>query len=241
MEDSDTKSHQEERRRGDRRVGDRRAVGAEDSAPKLTVMLVDSEALVRSAIAELLRNEPGIEVVAESSSAAKAKQVANGHKPQIILFAPPLETESASVTEEITRLREVSPDSKLIVLTGSEDPVFARDVLRAGAVGYMLTREEPEDLLKAILRASKGTLSISPSVVVQIARLDTQNGDGDLTDREKEILRLVALGHTSNEIAEQLFLSARTVESHRANMIRKLDVDSRAGLVRYAIDNGLVS
>ena len=241
MDDPDTKSLQEERRRGDRRVGDRRAVGAEDSAPKLTLMLIDGEALVRSAIAEMLQNEPGIEVVAESSSAATAKQVATGHKPQIILFAPPLQTESASAAEEITSLREASPESKLIVLSGSEDPAFARDVLRAGAVGYMLTREEPEELLKAIIRASKGNPSISPSVAVQIARLDAQNGDGDLTDRGKEILRLVALGHTSNEIAEQLFLSARTVESHRANMIRKLDVDSRAGLVRYAIDNGLVS
>ena len=132
MDDPDTKSLQEERRRGDRRVGDRRAVGAEDSAPKLTLMLIDGEALVRSAIAEMLQNEPGIEVVAESSSAATAKQVANGHKPQIILFAPPLQTESASAAEEITSLREASPESKLIVLSGSEDPAFARDVLRAG-------------------------------------------------------------------------------------------------------------
>lgn len=213
----------------------------EHSGPRLTVMLASDETLVRSAIAALLASDPRIEIVAQPSDSEMAIQAANGHKPNIILFDPPPETNTEAAVEQVSRLLEASPDSKVVVLSSREDPVFARDVLRAGAVGFMLTREDPEELFKAIIRASKGTPSISPAVAVLIAKLDSRNGDGELTDREKEILKLVALGHTSNEIAVQLFVSARTVESHRANMIRKLDVENRAGLVRYALEHGLVS
>ncbi|CAB4335736.1 unannotated protein [freshwater metagenome] len=231
----------QDRRHGDRRNGDRRVAGGEHSGPTLTVMIVDDETLVRSALAALLRKEPGIEIVAQPADIDAAAQAANGHKPDIILFDPLADASVETVAEEIGQLLEASPESKTIVLSNREDAAFARAVLFAGAVGYMLTREDPEDLLKAILRASKGHPSVSPTIAILIAQADTQNGDGDLTDREKEVLQLVALGHTSNEIAAQLFLSARTVESHRANMIRKLGVENRAGLVRYALDNDLVS
>ncbi len=216
------------------------AVGERSESP-LTLMLVDDETLVRSAIAALLREQTGIEIVAQPTGADSAAQAANGHKPDIILFGPPEAASVETVVEEIGQMLKVSPDSKTIVLSKREDAGFARAVLLAGAVGYMLMREDPEDLLKAILRASKGHPSISPTIAILIAQADSRNGDGDLTAREKEVLQLVALGHTSNEIAAQLFLSTRTVESHRANLIRKLGVENRAGLVRYALDHDLVS
>ena len=231
----------QERRRHDRRKSDRRGSGSQNASPKLTVMLVDGETLVRSAIADLLARDSAIDVIARAGDEKTAVQAANGHKPDVIIYDPPAGVNAESVANTLSLLHEASPDSRTIVLTSREDPVFAQEVLRTGALSYMLTTEDPEDLLKAVSRTANGQASISPRIAVLIAHLNREDGADSLSDREKEVLKLVALGHTSSEIAEQLFLSPRTVESHRANMIKKLSVENRAGLVRYALDNDLVS
>ena len=206
----------------------------------LTVMLVDGETLVRSALAHLLRTHDGVDVVADAADPHQACLTARGHKPDVIVYDPHQTRATSEAVEQIEKLHESSPESSIVVLTSREDPVFAREMIRAGAVGYLLMSEDPEDVLKAIQRASRGRPSLSPRIAMMIAGLDHRSDADPLTDRERDIVHLVALGHTNKEMADQLHLSIRTVESHRANILRKLDLGTRAGLVRYAIDNNLL-
>ncbi len=206
----------------------------------LTVMLVDGETLVRSALARMLHAEDGIEVVADASEPSQAVVAARGHKPDVIIYDPHDTRGTADAVELIEQLREASSESSVVVLTRREDAIFAREVIRAGAVGYMLMSEDPEDVLKAIRRARSGRPSLSPRIAMLIAGLDHRKANDNLTERERDIVHLVALGHTNKEMADELHLSIRTVESHRANILRKLDVNNRAGLVRYALDNNLL-
>ena len=211
-----------------------------EATEKLTVMLVDGETLVRSALAHLLHTQEGVDVVADASDQDQARLAAKGHKPDVIVYDPHETRATSEAVHQIEMLREASPESSIVVLTTREDPVFARDVIRAGAVGYLLMSEDPEDVLKAIRRASRGRPCLSPRIAMMIAGLDHRSDADKLTDRERDIVHLVALGHTNKEMADQLHLSIRTVESHRANIRRKLDLGTRAGLVRYAIDNNLL-
>lgn len=206
----------------------------------LTVMMVDGETLVRSALAHLLRTQEGVDVVADASEAKHAIAAARGHKPNVIVYDPHHTRNTVEAVDLIHQLLEASPESAVVVLTSREDPIFARELIRAGALGYMLMSEDPEEVLKAIRRASSGRPSLSPKVAMLIAGADSGNADHELTERERDIVHLVALGHTNKEMAEELHLSIRTVESHRANILRKLDVTNRAGLVRYALDNNLL-
>jgi two-component system response regulator NreC len=217
------------------------ATAGGSESPTLTVMLVDGETLVRSAIAHLLHTQEGIEVVATTGDPRQAAIAAKGHKPDVILYDPHGARGTAEAIAQINEMHEASPESSILILTSREDPVFARDAIRAGAFGYLLMSEDPEDILRAIQRAGRGRLSLSPRIAIMIAGLDRQNDAEALTERERDIVHLVALGYTNKEMADELHLSIRTVESHRANILRKLDVNTRAGLVRYALDNNLVA
>jgi two-component system response regulator NreC len=136
---------------------------------------------------------------------------------------------------------DASPDTSVVVLTMQDDPAFAREALQAGASGYVLKQAAGTELVQAIRAAASGGTWLNPALGARMAATPLTSGPpGDLTEREVDVLRLIALGHTNTEIAEQLYLSVRTVETHRAHIQRKLGLSTRAELVRYALDNDLI-
>jgi two-component system, NarL family, response regulator NreC len=147
-----------------------------------------------------------------------------------------------SSLDAIPRVTDVSPQTRIVVLTMQEDPEFAREALRAGASGYVLKEAAEAELIEAVRRAAAGQTYLNPRLGAALATAAAESAGppDDLTEREVDVLRLVALGHTNAEIAGQLYLSVRTVESHRSHIQQKLRLTTRAELVRYALDRGLV-
>jgi two-component system response regulator NreC len=147
-----------------------------------------------------------------------------------------------SSLEAIPKIADSSPGTSVVVLTMQEDPAFAREALRAGARGYVLKQAAGTELVQAIRAAAGGGTWLNPELGARMAAAPPAPAGppGDLTDREVEVLRLIALGHTNNEIAEQLYLSVRTVETHRAHIQQKLGLSTRAELVHYALENDLI-
>jgi two-component system response regulator NreC len=137
-------------------------------------------------------------------------------------------------------IRDESPDTQIVVLTMQQEPAFAREALGAGALGYVLKEAADEELVEAVRRAAVGERYLNPRLGARIAAEPPPGPPDDLSDREVEVLRLIALGHTNAEIAEQLFLSVRTVETHRSHIQQKLRVSTRAELVGYALQRGLI-
>ena len=211
--------------------------GAGDGLIRL--MLADGPTLVRGALASLLAGADRIDVVAATAGLDDSIRAAAGHKPDVILYHPPQADNSDEMIAMISALQIASPNSKVVILTASEAPDQASDALVAGAAGYVLKSEDPADLIKAIHRANVDSPWISPQVALAIATEKVGSVSSPLTEREQQILQAVALGHTNTEIGEQLHLSVRTIESHRARILRKLDLSTRAELVNYAITSGL--
>jgi two-component system response regulator NreC len=145
-----------------------------------------------------------------------------------------------SSLEAIPAIREESPGTQIVVLTMQQDPAFARQALAAGALGYVLKEAADEELVQAVRNAAAAEHYLTPRLGARIAAEPPSGPPDDLSEREAEVLRLIALGHTNTEIAEQLYLSVRTVETHRAHIQQKLRLSSRAELVRYALDRGLL-
>jgi two-component system response regulator NreC len=144
--------------------------------------------------------------------------------------------------EAIPRLRETAPETSIVVLTMQDDPGFARQALQTGALGFVLKEAADEELLEAIRLAAAGENYLNPRLGAKLAAQPARASGppDDLSERETDVLRLIALGHTNTEIAQHLFLSTRTVETHRAHIQQKLRRTSRAELVRYALEHGLV-
>ena len=202
------------------------------------IVLADDHAVVRSGLRLLLDSADGLEVVAEAGDAESAVRSTLGHKPDVLILDLNMPGELTSL-EAIPRVAEVSPRTRVVVLTMQEDPEFARRALRAGAVAYVLKEAADDELVEAVRRAAAGQNYVTPRLGAALAA-PPPGPPGDLTERELEVLRLIALGHTNHEIAEQLFLSVRTVETHRAHIQHKLDRTTRAELVRFALDTGLL-
>jgi two-component system response regulator NreC len=202
------------------------------------VVLADGEELVRSGLKALLDEEPDLDVVAVADGPEESVRYASGHRPDVLVVSPGDQPEAVVASQLLEDLGKVSPDTSLIVLSANADPRAARDTLRDGAMGFVLRTEGQEALVEAIRRASRGEPYVNGRLGVEMAKLERL--DGDLTDRERQVLRLIALGFTNSEIGDQLGLSVRTVETHRAHIMAKLDIDSRSQLVRYAIDNGML-
>lgn len=165
-----------------------------------------------------------------------------GHKPDVLVLDLNMPGTLTSL-EALPGVRERSPGTATVVLTMQEDPEYARRALRAGALGYVLKEAADTELVQAVVRAAAGEGSLDPSLAVMLARTpEAPAGPPDgLSAREVEVLRLVALGHTNAEIGERLFLSVRTVETHRSHVQQKLSRTTRAELVRYALDHGLLA
>jgi two-component system response regulator NreC len=203
------------------------------------IVLADDHAVVRSGLHLLLDAEPDFEVVAEAGDVPGAARYVRAHRPDVLILD--LNMPGASSLEAIPELREATPETQIVVLTMQNEPAFAREALRAGAVGYVLKEAADVELVQAVRMATEGRTYLSPELGAQLAAAPPDAGPpDDLSDREVEVLRLIALGHTNAEIGEQLFLSVRTVESHRAHIHQKLRLNGRAELVRYALDRGLV-
>ncbi|MEA2253159.1 MAG: two-component system, NarL family, response regulator NreC [Solirubrobacteraceae bacterium] len=202
------------------------------------IVLADDHAVVRSGLRLLLDRAEGFEVVAEAGDADAAVRSTLGHKPDVLVLDLNMPGELTSL-EAIPRISEVSPNTRVVVLTMQEDPEFARRALRAGAAGYVLKEAADDELVEAVRRAAAGETYLTPRLGAALAAAPPGR-PGDLTERELDVLRRIALGHTNAEIAEQLFLSVRTVETHRAHIQQKLARSTRAELVRYALDNGLL-
>jgi two-component system response regulator NreC len=206
------------------------------------ILLADDHQMVRQALAALLNEVEDFEVVTQASDAAEATRFCLGYKPDVAVLDlnMPLATETI---EAIPQILERSPATRVVVLTMDDAPGPAVSAMRAGAVGYVLKDAADEELVEAVRAASRGDSYLTPRLGASIAAAPVQDGStgvGGLTPREREVVRMTALGHTSREIGDQLFLSLRTVETYRSRINTKLDVTNRAGLVRFALANGLV-
>jgi two-component system response regulator NreC len=209
------------------------------AADSIRLVLVDDHEVVRGGLRRVLEAQPGWSVEAEAGDIDRALRAVLGHKPDILVLD--LNLGGVSSLEYIPQLLERSPATRIVVLTMQTEPAYARDALRAGASAYVLKESAEDELVTAVRAAAEGKTYLNPRVGAMIAvEPVASEADGDLTPREQEILRLLALGHTNGEIAEQLFLSRRTVETHRASIQRKLDLSTRAELTRYAIEHKLL-
>jgi two-component system response regulator NreC len=207
---------------------------------QIKIVIADDHAIVRSGLRMLLDSEDDMHVVAEAGDVPSALRYVRAHRPGVLILDLNMRGEPS--LPAIPTVAETSPDTKVVVLTMQNDPAFAREALRGGAVGYVLKEAADAELVEAVRMAAQGRTYLHPELGARLAA-EPPKPEGppdDLTEREVEVLRLIALGHTNNEIAGQLYLSVRTVESHRAHVQQKLRLSTRAELVRYALDHGLI-
>jgi two-component system response regulator NreC len=202
-------------------------------------MLVDDHAVLRSGVRLLLDREEGLEPVGEADSAEAALRALPRLEPDVVVID--IEMPGIGGLEGTTRIKERSPGIRVLVLSMHDQAGDVRRAFDAGADGYLLKAAADEDLIRAIRAVAGGERYVHPSLGAALAAPPERDGPLDeLTAREREVLRLLALGHTNQEIAERLVVSVRTVESHRAHVMTKLRVTTRAGLVRAALDAGLL-
>ncbi len=188
----------------------------------------------------VLESQPDFEVVAQAGDADAAARYVLGHKPDVLVLD--LNMPGPPSLEMIPRMRESSPATAVVVLTMLNEPAFAREAMQAGAKGYVIKHSAATELVSAVRSVVAGDTYLNASLGDRLAA-EPPLPDGppdDLTPREVEVLGLLALGYMNPEIAEQLVLSVRTVETHRANIQRKTGINTRAELIAYAIDNRLV-
>lgn len=202
------------------------------------IVLADDHSVLRAGLRLLLDAEPEFDVVAEASNAQDAARYVRGHHPDVLILD--LNMPGGSGIDLIPRIREEAPETRIVVLTMQRDPAFARQALRAGAVGYVLKDAADGELVLAVRLAASGQTYLNPQLGARLASGPLDARPGDLSERELEIVRLIALGHTNPEIAEQLHLSIRTIEAHRSHIHQKLTLSSRAELVRFALEHRLI-
>ncbi len=204
----------------------------------IRIVIADDHAVVRRGLREVLDAEPGFDLVAEAATIDDARRYVRGYHPQVLVLD--LNMPGGSTLEHIPAIRSESPGTQIVVLTMQNEPAYARRALSAGALGYVLKEAAEEELVEAIKRAAVGDSYLNPRLGAQVAAETTPGPPGGLSQREVDVLRLIALGHTNGEIGQQLHLSLRTVETHRAHIQQKLRLAARSDLVRYALDNKLV-
>jgi two-component system response regulator NreC len=205
---------------------------------EITVVIADDHAVVRKGLRLLLDAEPGLRVVAEAGTVPDAIRMARAHRPAVLILD--LNMPGGSSLEAIPEI--TAGTTAIVVLTMQDDPSFARQALQAGANGFVLKEAADDELLLAVRLAADGDTYLNPRLGARLAAQPSkpEGPPDDLTEREVEVLRLIALGHTNSEIGTQLYLSTRTVETHRAHIQQKLRRSSRADLVRYALEHDLV-
>jgi two-component system response regulator NreC len=210
--------------------------------PPVRVLIVHDQAVVRTGIRLLLGQEPDIEPVGEAASGREAVFEARSLEPDVILMD--IFMADGDGLSLIPALLGERPETMVLVFSAQDDPRQVRDAFAAGASGYVLNEAADVDVVTAIREMARGSRYVDPELGARLIAADAdaaRKADEDpLSDREREVLRLLALGHTNQEVAKQLYISVRTAETHRAHIMQKLDLSSRAELVRYAIEQGLL-
>jgi two-component system response regulator NreC len=203
----------------------------------INLVLADDHAVVRSGLKLLLEAEEDFTVVAEAGEIDAARRKVLAHKPDVLVLdlnmpGPP----------SLPAIPDLAAATAVVVLTMQNDPAFAREAFQAGARGYVLKEAADAELVEAVRAAAAGRTYLNPSMGARMAAapLEPAGAPDGLSDRELEILRLIALGHTNAEIGQKLFLSVRTVESHRSHIQQKTGRSSRAELVQYALSHHLI-
>jgi two-component system response regulator NreC len=207
---------------------------------KTTIVVADDHTVVRQGLRLLIDADDSLQVIAEAGTVQETERLTRAHRPNVLVLDLNMHGESG--LEAIPRIREACPTTAIVVLTMQDDPGFARQALQSGALGFVLKEAADEELLEAIRLAAAGDTYLNPRLGARLATAPAEPSGppDDLTERELEVLRLIALGHTNTEIAKQLFLSTRTVETHRAHIQQKIRRTTRAELVHYALEHGLI-
>ena len=205
----------------------------------IRVVLADDHAMVRRTMRVLLEREHDIQVSAEASDLLSVAEHVHRYTPHVLVLD--LRLPNGSSIDTIRHLHAQTPDMQIVVLTMEESPQFAQQALQAGAVGFVLKDRADSELITAVRLAAHGDQYVSPRVAAALEALQRASGAEILSPREIEILRLIALGFTSREIAAKLHLSRRTVETRRSRVHTKLGLDTRAQLVRFAIDRHMLA
>jgi two-component system response regulator NreC len=206
----------------------------------ITIVIADDHKVVRAGLRLLLEAEEGFEVVGEAGDVEGTERRVAAFQPRVLILDLNMPGESS--LPAIPRLRQTAPATQIVVLTMQNDPAFAREALRAGAIGYVLKEAADTELVQAVRLAAEGRTYLNPELGARLAAEPPapSGPPDDLSPREVEVLKLIALGHTNSEIAQNLFLSVRTVESHRAHIQQKTRRTTRADLVAYASEHDLL-
>ena len=208
----------------------------------IRAVVVDDHAVVRSGIKLLLEREDDLEVVGEAGNGKEAVFAVRALKPDVILLDLVMPGESG--IDVLPKLLKESPATKVLVLSMQDDPSYVREAFAAGASGYVLKEAADEEVVAAVREIANGGRYVHPTLGARMIAAEAEAraaAEADpLSEREREVLRLLALGHTNQEIAKMLFISVRTAETHRAHIMQKLRISTRAELVRYALAQGLL-
>ena len=208
----------------------------------IRVLIVDDHAVVRSGLRLLLEAEEDLEPVGEAGSARDAVFQARALKPDVILLDIVMPEQTG--LEALPQLKHENPEAKVLVLSMQDEPRYVREAFAAGASGYVLKEAADTEVVAAVREVAGGGRYVNPALGARLVAAEAdavrQAEEDPLSDREREVLRLLALGHTNQEIAKQLFISVRTAETHRAHIMQKLRLQTRADLVAYALERGLL-
>jgi two-component system, NarL family, response regulator NreC len=212
---------------------------ASPSAP-ITIVIADDHRVVRAGLRLLLEAEDGFTVVGDAGDVASTERRVAAYHPRVLVLD--VNMPDGSSLPAIPRMREAAPDTQIVVLTMHNDAELARAALRTGAIGFVLKEAAESELVQAVRLAAEGRTYLNPELGARLAAEvpDRVGPPDDLSERELQVLKLIALGHTNVEIASRLYLSVRTVESHRAHVQQKTQRSSRADLVSYAREHGLL-
>lgn len=212
---------------------------------KITVMLVDDHQVMRKGLRLVLEDKGEVEVIAEASTGEEAIDLIDRLSTDVVIMD--LSLPGINGIEAIKKIKELKPEQRVLALTMHEDPVFLEKVLSAGGNGFVLKRVADVELMTAIKAVNRGEVYVDTSfqryLITRALNTESQGKSRvsvELTAREKEILRLIALGYSNQEIAEKLIISVKTVENHKTRIKDKLEITSRSKLVRYAMEQGLI-
>ena len=208
----------------------------------IRIVIVDDHAVVRSGLKLLLDGQEDMEVVGETGDARTAVFEVRALKPDVVLMDVVMPSRSG--IEATPAVLKEAPDAKVLILSMQDDPAYVREAFAAGASGYVLKEAADAELVAAVREVAAGQRYVHPTLGARLVAAEADERahaeEDPLSEREHEILRLLALGHTNQEIASQLYLSVRTVETHRAHIMQKLRISTRAELVRYALERGVL-
>jgi DNA-binding NarL/FixJ family response regulator len=204
----------------------------------IKVLIVDDHELLRAGLRSRLEREPGIAVVGEADTAERAVLMARRLQPDVIVLDLLLPRKSGD--DVIPDLANVAPQARVLVVSSQAAPSSVRRALSAGAAGYLPKRSSDRDLVAAIRLVADGAGYVDPDLGAQLVNPNGSAALEPLSERERDILHLLALGYTNQEIGKKLFISVRTVDTHRAHIMRKLQLETRAELVMFALANGVI-